>query len=586
MRKRSDRRRAFLSWRWKFVQEQSRWLWLWRSRSSEARPYSLSGPPQRHAIHLSPMRSSARTPKPGTRRANGTSAAPATPTSRASPPTSASIRGRRSTSRSTRPPPTTASTSTGWATTAATAPARWRRCSPRPPLPQTQPACLTEPATGLVDCGNWAESASWAVPADAVSGIYFAKLVREDVNSEGSHIMLRRPRRRRALRLLFQTSDTTWQAYNQYGGNSLYVGGPGTNPGRAYKVSYNRPLTVRGTTLRRLAVQRRVPDGPLARAQRLRRQLLHRRRHRSPRRRDPRAQGLPLGRPRRVLVRRSQRANVEAARDAGVNLAFFSGNEIFWKTRWENSIDGSGTDHRTLVCYKETHANAKIDPTSGLDRDLARSALQPARRRRPPRERAHRHDLHGQLLARPRSRCPRRTARCASGATPASPRWRRARQRRSPRTRSATSGTKTSTTASGPPACRPLLDHRQRARAPPRPRLQLRPRHSDPPPDPLPRLQRRAGLRRRHDPVVLGARRRRTTAASQHADSACSRRPSTCSPTWARSRQLPGRPGARDRRSTDTTPPTSTIANPADGSKAEAGTPVTITGTAGDDGGD
>ena len=63
-----------------------------------------------------------------------------------------------------------------------------------------------------------------------------------------------------------------------------------------------------------------------------------------------------------------QRANVEAARDAGVNLAFFSGNEIFWKTRWENSIDGSGTAYRTLVCYKETHANAKIDPhdpTSG-----------------------------------------------------------------------------------------------------------------------------------------------------------------------------------------------------------------------------
>ena len=58
-----------------------------------------------------------------------------------------------------------------------------------------------------------------------------------------------------------------------------------------------------------------------------------------------------------------QRANVEAARNAGVHLAFFSGNEVFWKTRWEASIDGSGTPYRTLVCYKETHANAKIDPT-------------------------------------------------------------------------------------------------------------------------------------------------------------------------------------------------------------------------------
>src|SRR5262249_55130820 len=57
-----------------------------------------------------------------------------------------------------------------------------------------------------------------------------------------------------------------------------------------------------------------------------------------------------------------QRANVEAARNAGVHLAFFSGNEMFWKTRWEGSIDGTGTPYRTLVAYKETHANAVIDP--------------------------------------------------------------------------------------------------------------------------------------------------------------------------------------------------------------------------------
>src|SRR5213075_1362636 len=56
-----------------------------------------------------------------------------------------------------------------------------------------------------------------------------------------------------------------------------------------------------------------------------------------------------------------QQGNVTAARNAGVNLAFFSGNEMFWKTRWENSIDGSNTPYRTLVCYKETQANAMID---------------------------------------------------------------------------------------------------------------------------------------------------------------------------------------------------------------------------------
>ena len=47
------------------------------------------------------------------------------------------------------------------------------------------------------------------------------------------------------------------------------------------------------------------------------------------------------------------------------NLAFFSGNEVFWKTRWENSIDGSGTPYRTLpLTYKETLANQPIDPAN------------------------------------------------------------------------------------------------------------------------------------------------------------------------------------------------------------------------------
>jgi hypothetical protein len=45
-----------------------------------------------------------------------------------------------------------------------------------------------------------------------------------------------------------------------------------------------------------------------------------------------------------------------------VNLTFFSGNEVFFKTRWEPSIDGTNTPYRTLVCYKETFVNAVIDP--------------------------------------------------------------------------------------------------------------------------------------------------------------------------------------------------------------------------------
>ncbi len=57
----------------------------------------------------------------------------------------------------------------------------------------------------------------------------------------------------------------------------------------------------------------------------------------------------------------AMRANVEAARNAGVNLIFMTGNEVFWKVRWESS---GSTPYKTLVCYKETLEDAKTDPTS------------------------------------------------------------------------------------------------------------------------------------------------------------------------------------------------------------------------------
>ncbi|MBC6607579.1 hypothetical protein H8B13_12190 [Hymenobacter sp. BT188] len=34
---------------------------------------------------------------------------------------------------------------------------------------------------------------------------------------------------------------------------------------------------------------------------------------------------------------KGMRDNVTAARNAGTHLAFFSGNEVYWKTRWESS---------------------------------------------------------------------------------------------------------------------------------------------------------------------------------------------------------------------------------------------------------
>ena len=231
--------------------------------------------------------------------------------------------------------------------------------SPSASLPQSQPLCLTDSATGLIDCGNWAESASWAVPADATSGVYLAKAVRTDTGGASHMVFIVRDDAGSAD-LLFQTADTTWQAYNQYGGNSLYVG-PGTSAGRAYKVSYNRPFTTRATS----------PEDWLFNAEYPMIRWLERNGYNV-----SYSTGVDTDRAGARLLQHKifvstghdeywsgqQRANVEAARAAGVHLAFFSGNEVFWKTRWENSIGGTATPYRTLVSYKETHAGAKIDP--------------------------------------------------------------------------------------------------------------------------------------------------------------------------------------------------------------------------------
>jgi hypothetical protein len=88
-------------------------------------------------------------------------------------------------------------------------------------LTQTQPACLSDGSNGRTDCGNWPESVSWNVPSTAVSGIYVAKLVREAGAAGSSHVVFVVRDDDGHSDLLFQTSDTTWQAYNQYGGNRL-----------------------------------------------------------------------------------------------------------------------------------------------------------------------------------------------------------------------------------------------------------------------------------------------------------------------------------------------------------------------------
>ncbi|WP_240771405.1 DUF4082 domain-containing protein [Nocardioides sp. GY 10113] len=229
---------------------------------------------------------------------------------------------------------------------------------PSAPLPQQQPQCVSDVQTALYDCGNWMVSASWTVPTAAVSGVYIAHLKRRDTGAS-SHITFVVRDDSNTSDLVFQTSDPTWQAYNDYGGADFYTGGEN---GRAYKISYNRPVITRGgpggrdfffaneyPTIRFL--ERNGYDVSYIAGVDTDRHGALLRNHKT---------FLSVGHD--EYWSGAQRANVEAARDAGVNLMFLSGNEIYWRTRYEKDLNGTG--YRTLVSYKETWDNAKIDPSA------------------------------------------------------------------------------------------------------------------------------------------------------------------------------------------------------------------------------
>jgi hypothetical protein len=238
-------------------------------------------------------------------------------------------------------------------------------------LPQTQPPCQTFSATGLIDCGNWTVSASWTVPSTAVSGVYIAHLVRDDAKDLGGDSQIPFVVRNDASHssILVVTSDATWEAYNDYGGNSLYtcsVACPDGSPKAykaAYAVSYNRPFDG--------AFQTDGGASYLYYAEYQMLQFLEQNGYDvsytsdSDLERNP---SLLLNHKTIVFSGHDEywsgpeRAAVQAAVNKGVNMAFFTGNEVFWKTRWANSSDGTNTPYRTLITYKETHFDGPVDP--------------------------------------------------------------------------------------------------------------------------------------------------------------------------------------------------------------------------------
>jgi hypothetical protein len=240
-----------------------------------------------------------------------------------------------------------------------------------------QPIPSPDPVTGLVEC-QWQSSYSLAVPnnhgdpTDWASGVYLAKLTAQPSGKQSYIIFVVRDDAR-ASRYLFQSSVTTFQAYNNWGGKSLYNNGIG---GKGVKVSFNRPYAPglqpsaafgagAGEFLTTYQpVYETYPAGWEYNMVR----FLERNgydvtystdidRHENP--------TLLLNHKAFLVVGHDEywsmqmRNNVISARDAGVNLAFFAANVSFWQIRFEPS-QFTGDPNRTQVCYKDTS-----DPVKG-----------------------------------------------------------------------------------------------------------------------------------------------------------------------------------------------------------------------------
>ena len=233
--------------------------------------------------------------------------------------------------------------------------------------------------------------------------------------------LLRRPRRRRSSDLLFQTSDTTWQAYNDYGGNSLYVGlarrarlqgqlQPALHHARRARrtrqTGSSTPSTRWCAGWRRTATTSATP--PVSTATAAGGEMLEHKVF------------LSVGHDEYWSA--AQRANVEAARDAGRPSRLLQRQRGLLE-------DPLGEQHRRLehavpdagLLQGDARQRQDRPAARSLDRDLARPALQPARRRRTP-ENALTGTIfmvNGRTDAITGLRAP--TASCGSGGTRASP---------------------------------------------------------------------------------------------------------------------------------------------------------------------
>ena len=224
----------------------------------------------------------------------------------------------------------------------------------------SQPACPMNASLGMTEC-SWAPSYDLATQTSWTSGVYLAVL--KNANNFYNYMVFTVRDDSRVAALLYQQPVTTYQAYNGWGGKNLYdpfSTGANTIAGtpRAVKVSFDRPYADDGAgTLLWLSelnfIRWAEKSGyDITYSTNLDTHL--------------NATALLNHRgfisvPHDEYWSKPMYDGVIAARNAGVNFAFFGSNSVFWQVRFEPS--STGVANRIMACWKDATLDPNTDPT-------------------------------------------------------------------------------------------------------------------------------------------------------------------------------------------------------------------------------
>ncbi|TWU34943.1 Dockerin type I repeat protein [Novipirellula artificiosorum] len=209
-----------------------------------------------------------------------------------------------------------------------------------------QPIPAPDPVTFEIRA-DWSATDSFIVPEDWESGYYVANLILTagpDTGKAQSIPFVVRAEASRNADIVVEVPVNTWQAYNRWGGHSLY------DPDPADKVSFDRPYDKSARSLIRYEI-------PLARfleregfdVEYVTNVDVHR---------DPSSlldHNLVISTGHDEYWSGEMRTGFDTARDSGTNLVFASSNTAYWQVRYENA-------EQTLVGYKVSPETIGEDP--------------------------------------------------------------------------------------------------------------------------------------------------------------------------------------------------------------------------------